>query len=133
MAKAGPAKAPGAAPAAAPAPEALGPYLARLDEVLRQLATNRAVAVPAAAAPAAAAPGSVRAPADVEKQLVLIEHALLPLGRAAQRNLQAGGGSMQAIRVWQRVSEALELLRMLLPPDHDPVAAARDLRETDGE
>ena len=133
VAKASPAKAPKAAPAAAPAPEALGPYLARLDEVLRQLATNRAVAVPAAAAPAAATPGSVRAPADVEKQLVLIEHALLPLGRAAQRNLQAGGGSMQAIRVWQRVSEALELLRMLLPPDHDPVAAARDLREPDGE
>lgn len=74
----------------------------KLESSLRQ-----AVAAPR---PVIAAPEGVL-PADLARRLQLVAGALVPLVETAGRTLQSGNDSMKAMLVWQRVNEALELLR----------------------
>ncbi|MCY1047004.1 DNA repair ATPase [Corallococcus sp. bb12-1] len=102
-------------PLAAPAPD-FGPYLAQLSHAITALA-DRPVSVsmptpsPAESLQRAASGPS---PAELSRQIELVEGALLPLERAARRNVQGEGEGIKALQVWQGITEALELLRGML-------------------
>ncbi|WP_375759685.1 DNA repair ATPase [Corallococcus exercitus] len=97
----------------APAPD-FGPYMAQLSKAITALA-DRPVSVslptPAESLQRAANGPS---PAELSRQIELVEGALLPLERAARRNVQGEGEGIKALQVWQGVTEALELLRGML-------------------
>lgn len=102
-------------PLAAPAPD-FGPYLAQLSHAITALA-DRPVSVsmpqPSAAESLQRA-ASGPSPAELSRQIELVEGALLPLERAARRNVQGEGEGIKALQVWQGITEALELLRGML-------------------
>jgi hypothetical protein len=96
---------PVAAPAAMP-PADLGRYMEQMSQAVKVMAER----APAQSLQrAAAAP----LPADVGRQLLLVESALAPLERLAKRTLQSGEESLKAMHVWQAVTEALELLQAM--------------------
>ena len=55
-------------------------------------------------------------PADMGRQLSLVENALAPLERLAKRSLHSGEESLKAMQVWQAVTEAMELLQAMQRP-----------------
>jgi hypothetical protein len=100
---------------AAPAQTAdLSPVMEQLTQAVRTMADRQPVAAPPPMSPvqslqrAAAAP----LPAEMGRQLALVESALAPLERMAKRTLQ-GGEEIKAMQVWQAVTEALELLQAI--------------------
>lgn len=96
-----------------PAPD-LGPYMAQLSKALTALADRPvSVAMPSPAESLQRA-ASGPSPAELSRQIELVEGALLPLERAARRNVQGEGEGIKALQVWQGVTEALELLRGML-------------------
>ncbi len=100
-------QAPAAPAASGPAPD-FAPYMEQLTRAIATMA-ERPVAVGPALQRAASAP----MPADLPRQLTLIENALGPLERAAKRSLQTGEESLKAMQVWQAVTEAMELLQAI--------------------
>jgi hypothetical protein len=121
--------------AVAPAPAVdLGPVMEQLTQAVKTLAERPA---PMAAAPGAAPPEDLgrsmgapaqalqRAatlaplPAEMGRQLSLVENTLAPLERAAKRTIQGGEeafNSRQVMEVWQAVTEALALLKAMQRP-----------------
>jgi len=98
---------PVAAPVAAP-PADLGRYMEQMSQAVKSMAERAPVPSPQrAAAPL---------PADLGRQIVLVESALAPLERLAKRTLQSGDESLKAMQVWQAVTEALELLQAMQRP-----------------
>jgi hypothetical protein len=98
---------PVAAPAAAP-PADLGRYMEQMSQAVKSMAERAPVPSPQrSAAPL---------PADVGRQIVLVESALAPLERLAKRTLQSGDENLKAMQVWQAVTEALELLQAMQRP-----------------
>ena len=100
--------------APAPAPE-FGPYMEQLSRAIAALAdrpANVSASVPAEALQRAAAAGL--SPAELSRQIELVEGVLLPLERASRRAVQGEGEGVKSLQVWQNVTEALELLRSML-------------------
>ncbi|CAM3446762.1 AAA family ATPase [Corallococcus sp. ZKHCc1 1396] len=102
-------------PLAAPAPD-FGPYLAQLSHAITALADRPvSVSMPAPSpAESLQRAASGPTPAELSRQIELVEGALLPLERAARRNVQGEGEGIKALQVWQGITEALELLRGML-------------------
>ncbi|RKG91969.1 DNA repair ATPase [Corallococcus terminator] len=102
-------------PLAAPAPD-FGPYLAQLSHAITALADRPvSVSMPTpSAAESLQRAASGPSPAELSRQIELVEGALLPLERAARRNVQGEGEGIKALQVWQGITEALELLRGML-------------------
>ncbi|RKH11114.1 AAA family ATPase [Corallococcus sp. CA047B] len=102
-------------PLAAPAPD-FGPYLAQLSHAISALADRPvSVSMPAQSpAESLQRAASGPSPAELSRQIELVEGALLPLERAARRNVQGEGEGIKALQVWQGITEALELLRGML-------------------
>ncbi|RKH33665.1 AAA family ATPase [Corallococcus praedator] len=102
-------------PLAAPAPD-FGPYLAQLSHAITALADRPvSVSMPAQSpAESLQRAASGPSPAELSRQIELVEGALLPLERAARRNVQGEGEGIKALQVWQGITEALELLRGML-------------------
>ncbi|MBD0320931.1 MAG: DNA repair protein, partial [Gemmatimonadetes bacterium] len=101
-----------AAPAAAPD---FGPYMEQLSRAIAALAerpVNVSAQVPAEALQRSALAGM--SPAELSRQIELVEGVLLPLERAARRAVQGEGEGIKSLQVWQNVTEALELLRGML-------------------
>jgi hypothetical protein len=83
-------------------------YMEQLTRAITAMADR-----PVAIAPALQRAASGPLPADLPKQITLLENALLPLERAAKRSLQSGEESLKAMQVWQAVKEALEVLQAI--------------------
>ncbi|MCP3099534.1 DNA repair ATPase [Myxococcus sp. K15C18031901] len=108
---------PVAQPAAVAAPQTdFGPYMEQLSRALSSLA-ERPVNV-SAQVPVEALQRTANAvgpsPAELSRQIELVEGALLPLERASRRAIQGEGEGVKSLQVWQGVTEALELLRSML-------------------
>ncbi|MCP3060326.1 DNA repair ATPase [Myxococcus sp. K38C18041901] len=108
-----------ALPAQAPVVQApsqdFGPYLDQLSRALAALAdrpVNVSAQVPAEALQRTAVAGP--SPAELSRQIELVEGVLLPLERASRRAVQGEGEGVKSLQVWQNVTEALELLRSML-------------------
>ncbi|RKH60736.1 DNA repair ATPase [Corallococcus llansteffanensis] len=100
-------------PVPAQAPD-FGPYLAQLSHAITALADRPvSVSMPSQAESLQRA-ASGPTPAELSRQIELVEGALLPLERAARRNVQGEGEGIKALQVWQGITEALELLRGML-------------------
>ncbi|RKH10999.1 AAA family ATPase [Corallococcus sp. CA053C] len=100
-------------PLPAPAPD-FGPYLAQLSHAITALADRPvSVSMPSQVESLQRA-ASGPSPAELSRQIELVEGALLPLERAARRNVQGEGEGIKALQVWQGITEALELLRGML-------------------
>ncbi|MCP3142025.1 DNA repair ATPase [Pyxidicoccus xibeiensis] len=102
------------APASASAPD-FGPYMEQLSRAIAALAdrpVNVSASVPAEALQRTAAAGP--SPAELSRQIELVEGVLLPLERASRRAVQGEGEGVKSLQVWQNVTEALELLRSML-------------------
>jgi hypothetical protein len=92
---------------AAGAPD-LSPILDKLTDAVRAM-SERPGSIPLAP-PGLAPKGS----AAVQKHVLLLRERLTPLAHAAKQALQGGAqGQLDAVVVWQRVSEALEVLQAL--------------------
>ncbi|GEN10490.1 ATPase family associated with various cellular activities (AAA) [Myxococcus fulvus] len=92
-----------------------GPYLDQLSRALAALAdrpVNVSAQVPAEALQRTAVAGP--SPAELSRQIELVEGVLLPLERASRRAVQGEGEGVKSLQVWQNVTEALELLRSML-------------------
>ncbi|KFA88715.1 DNA repair ATPase [Archangium violaceum] len=98
---------PVAAPVAAP-PADLGRYMEQMSQAVKSMAERAPVPSPQRT--------SAPLPADLGRQIVLVENALAPLERLAKRTLQGGDESLKAMQVWQAVTEALELLQAMQRP-----------------
>ncbi|HYO70564.1 MAG TPA: hypothetical protein VEU33_31245, partial [Archangium sp.] len=98
---------PVAAPVAAP-PADLGRYMEQMSQAVKSMAERAPVPSPQRA--------SAPLPAELGKQIVLVESALAPLERLAKRTLQSGDENLKAMQVWQAVTEALELLQAMQRP-----------------
>ncbi|WNG47046.1 AAA family ATPase [Archangium minus] len=96
---------PVSAPASAP-PADLGRYMEQMSQAVKTMAERS----PAQSLQRAAA---TPLPADVGRQIMLVESALAPLERLAKRTLQGGEENLKAMQVWQAVTEALELLQAM--------------------
>ncbi|MBL8950952.1 MAG: DNA repair ATPase, partial [Myxococcaceae bacterium] len=91
------------APAAAQTPD-LSPILDKLTDAVRAMSTSQA----APASPPGLAP---KGTAAVQKHVALLRERLAPLAQEAKAALaQGSSGQLQAVAVWQTVSEALEVL-----------------------
>ncbi|HZI13640.1 MAG TPA: AAA family ATPase, partial [Myxococcus sp.] len=100
------------APAAAPD---FGPYMEQLSRAIAALAerpVNVSASVPAEALQRSVLTGP--SPAELSRQIELVEGVLLPLERASRRAVQGEGEGVKSLQVWQNVTEALELLRSML-------------------
>ncbi|NOK04453.1 MULTISPECIES: DNA repair ATPase [Myxococcus] len=101
--------------ALAPSPD-FGAYMEQLSRAITALAerpVNVSANVPAEALQRTALTGP--SPAELSRQIELVEGVLLPLERASRRAIQGEGeGVMKSLQVWQNVTEALELLRSML-------------------
>ena len=119
-------------------PVDLSPVMEQLTQAVRAMAERPAVAVPMAAPPVEPArslepmpspPLSERTPAqslqraaagplpaEMGRQLSLVENTLAPLERMAKRSLHSGEENLKAMQVWQTVTEALALLQTLQRP-----------------
>ncbi|NTX57433.1 DNA repair ATPase [Myxococcus sp. CA039A] len=92
-----------------------GPYMEQLSRALAALAdrpVNVSAQMPAEALQRAAVAGP--SPAELSRQIELVEGVLLPLERASRRAVQGEGENVKSLQVWQNVTEALELLRSML-------------------
>ncbi|WP_434390801.1 DNA repair ATPase [Melittangium boletus] len=98
------------APMAAPPPADLGKYMEQMSQAVKVMSERP----PAQSLQRAAISGP--APAELGRQLSLVENALAPLERVAKRTLQGGEENLKAMQVWQAVTEALELLQALQRP-----------------
>ncbi|MFP2908947.1 hypothetical protein ACLESD_28645, partial [Pyxidicoccus sp. 3LFB2] len=97
-----------------PAPD-FGPYMEQLSRAIATLAdrpVNVSASVPAEALQRTAVAGP--SPAELSRQIELVEGVLLPLERASRRAIQGEGEGVKSLQVWQNVTEALELLRSML-------------------
>jgi hypothetical protein len=93
--------------AAAPVPTAdLGQYMAQMSQAVKAMADRP---LPAPSTPREVSP----LPADLAKQINLVESALEPLERLSKRNLQTGEEGLKAMQVWQAVTEALAVLHAI--------------------
>ncbi|WP_342374053.1 DNA repair ATPase [Myxococcus stipitatus] len=93
----------------------LGPYMDQLSRAMAALAdrpVNVSAQVPAEALQRSAIAGM--SPAELSRQIELVEGVLLPLERASRRAVQGEGEGIKSLQVWQNVTEALELLRSML-------------------
>jgi hypothetical protein len=100
--------------AQAPAPD-FGPYMEQLSRAISALAerpVNVSASVSAEALQRTAVAGP--SPAELSRQIELVEGVLLPLERASRRAIQGEGEGVKSLQVWQNVTEALELLRSML-------------------
>ncbi|HEX8824575.1 MAG TPA: DNA repair ATPase, partial [Archangium sp.] len=88
----------------------MGPVMEQLTQAVRTMADRQPVATPAQSLQRAA---SAPLPADMGRQISLVENALAPLERIAKRTIQSGEESLKAMQVWQAVTEALELLQAM--------------------
>jgi hypothetical protein len=92
-----------------------GPYMEQLSRAIAALAerpVNVSASVPAEALQRSALTGP--SPAELSRQIELVEGVLLPLERASRRAVQGEGEGVKSLQVWQNVTEALELLRSML-------------------
>ncbi|MCY1023679.1 DNA repair ATPase [Pyxidicoccus sp. MSG2] len=106
--------APAVVAAQSPAPD-FGPYMEQLSRAIAALAerpVNVSASVPAEALQRTAIAGP--SPAELSRQIELVEGVLLPLERASRRAIQGEGEGVKSLQVWQNVTEALELLRSML-------------------
>jgi hypothetical protein len=104
---------------AAPAQAAdLSPVMEQLTQAVRTMADRQPVAAPVSMPPAQSLQRAASAPlpAEMGRQLALVESALAPLERVAKRTLQGGEENLKAMQVWQAVTEALELLQAMQRP-----------------
>jgi hypothetical protein len=93
--------------AGAPVPTAdLGQYMAQMSQAVKAMA-DRPVPQPSTPREPSALP------ADLAKQITLVESALEPLERVSKRSLQSGEESLKAMQVWQAVTEALAVLHAI--------------------
>ena len=98
-----------AAPVAAAPPADLGRYMEQMSQAVKAMSER----TPAQSLQRAA---TTPVPAELGRQLTLVENTLAPLERMAKRSLQSGDESLKAVQVWQAVTEALELLQTLQRP-----------------
>jgi hypothetical protein len=101
------------APAAAPAAPAmdLAPILDKLTDAVRAMADKPASAAATPLGPPGLQP---RGAAAVQKHVALLRERLEPLAQAARQALHGGAnGQLDAVIVWQRVGEALEVLQAM--------------------
>lgn len=106
---------PAPAPVAQAPAQDLGPYMDQLSRAMAALAdrpVNVSAQVPAEALQRSAVAGM--SPAELSRQIELVEGVLLPLERASRRAVQGEGEGVKSLQVWQNVTEALELLRSML-------------------
>ncbi len=90
----------------APVPPAdLGRYMDQMSQAMKLMADRSPMP----------APRGAPLPAELGKQLLLVESALEPLERLAKRTLQGGDESLKAMEVWKAVTEALQLLQTMQP------------------
>ncbi len=85
----------------------LSPILDKLTDAVRAMSTAQAgVAAPPGLQP--------KGTAAIQKHVALLRERLAPLAQEAKAALQHGeSGQLQAVAVWQRVSEALEVLQAM--------------------
>ncbi|MBJ6762612.1 DNA repair ATPase [Myxococcaceae bacterium JPH2] len=104
-----------AAPVVAPPASApdVSPHLAELTRAIASLADRPAHVTVTPSEPVARGPVAP-SPAELSRQIELVEGALLPLERASRRAIQGEEEAVKALQVWQGVTEALEVLRGML-------------------
>ncbi|AGC45695.1 hypothetical protein MYSTI_04399 [Myxococcus stipitatus DSM 14675] len=106
---------PVSAPVAQAPAQDMGPYMEQLSRAMASLAdrpVNVSAQVSAESLQRSAIAGM--SPAELSRQIELVEGVLLPLERASRRAVQGEGEGIKSLQVWQNVTEALELLRSML-------------------